>query len=306
MKHAIQAKGLVRTFGDVRAVDGLSLEVPKGKVFGYLGPNGAGKTTTLHLLLGLIPPDEGTARVLDADVATQGDRIRRQCGVLLEHDGLHERLSARDNLVFHARTYGMAKADAETRADDILHEAGWTDRAHHAAGNFSRGMKRRLGVLRAFMTDPELVFLDEPTSGFDPKTATDLRDFLRTVTRDHGTTVFLTTHNMQEAEAMCDAVAVLHEGRIVASGQPGSLRDQSPRLRLHGSGFDGKVLGALRRRKDIAGVETIDDGVVVHLVDDRPAAPIVSSLVRAGVALEGVHRVRSSLEEDFIALMEDQ
>lgn len=306
MKHAIQAKGLVRTFGDVRAVDGLNLDVPSGQVFGYLGPNGAGKTTTLHLLLGLIPPDAGEARVLDMDVATQGSKLRQRCGVLLEHDGLHERLSARDNLAFHARTYGMAKQAAESRADDILRDAGWADRAHHAAGDFSRGMKRRLGVLRAFMTDPDIVFLDEPTSGFDPKTATDLRDFLRGVTREHGTTVFLTTHNMQEAEAMCDSVAVLHQGRIVASGRPGALRDQSPRLRLHGSGFNGKVVGALRRRKDVANVEPLDDGLVVHLVDDRPAAPIVTSLVRAGVSLEGVQRVRSSLEEDFIALMEEQ
>ena len=301
---AIHARGLVRTFGEVRAVDGLDLDVKEGQVFGYLGPNGAGKTTTLHLLLGLMSPDAGRAEVFGMDVATEGGRVRRRCGVLLEHDGLYERLSARDNLVYHARIFGVPPSIARRRADDLLAGAGWSDRADHAVGDFSRGMKRRLGVLRTFMTEPDLVFLDEPTSGFDPRVAADLRDFLRTITREQGTTVFLTTHNMQEAEAMCDEVAVLSEGRVIATGRPGALRDRSPQLRVTGEGFGRKVLAALRRRKDVVGVDVADGGVLLHLAADGPAAPIVSSLVRQGVAIEGVERVRSSLEEDFLALME--
>lgn len=165
-------------------------------------------------------------------------------------------------------------------------------------------MKRRLGVLRAFLTGPELVFLDEPTSGFDPKVAADLREFLKAVTQDTGTTVFLTTHNMQEAEAMCDEVAVLRQGKVIAQGAPGSLGDRSPQLRIAGHGFDAKVLASMRRRRDVASVTTTNDGILIGLHNDVPAAPIVASLVRAGVEVEGVERIRSSLEDEFIALME--
>ncbi len=295
---------MARAFGNVHAVNGLDLDVPRGKVFGYLGPNGAGKTTTLHMLLGILPPDAGTARVLDLDVRRQGHDIRRRCGVLLEHDGIYERLSVHDNLSYHARQFGFDPSEASRRADEVLASAGWTDRAHEPAGNWSRGMKRRLGVLRAFLTGPELVFLDEPTSGFDPKVAADLREFLKAVTQDTGTTVFLTTHNMQEAEAMCDEVAVLRQGSVVAQGPPGSLAGDAPQLRIAGNGFDAKVLASLRRRREVASVVSTPDGIRLDLHDDAPAAPIVASLVRAGVAIEGVERLRSTLEDEFIALME--
>lgn len=302
--NAIEVRGLARSFGHVRAVDGLDLDVPQGKVFGYLGPNGAGKTTTLHMLLGILPADAGSAHVLGMDVRKQAIDVRRRSGVLLEHDGIYERLSARDNLVFHARQFGLAREDARHRADEMLASAGWQGRGDEPAGNWSRGMKRRLGVLRAFLTRPELVFLDEPTSGFDPKVAADLRGFLHMITRDAGTTVFLTTHNMQEAEAMCDEVAVLRAGKIVAQGPPGSLGDDAPRLHIAGNGFTATILANLRRRREISGVASATDGIDITLHDDVAAAPIVASLVRAGVAIEGVERRRSSLEDEFIALME--
>lgn len=302
---AICVRGLKRSFGAVRAVDDLHFDVTAGRVFGFLGPNGAGKTTTLHMLLGIIAPEAGHAEVLGLPVATHAQEIRRRCGVLLEHDGLYERLSARDNLVYHGRIYGLSRDDARQRGEALLAGAGWTDRGQEPVAKWSRGMKRRLAVLRAFVTEPEILFLDEPTSGFDPKAAADLRGFLRAISRERGITVFLTTHNMQEAEVMCDEVAVLREGRVVAQGRPGSLRDQAIRVRIAGSGFDGKVVQSLKRRKDVAAIEATDEGLLLHLVGDTPAAPIVAGLVRAGAAIEGVQRIRSSLEEDFIALMEN-
>lgn len=301
--NAIETQGLTRSFGKVQAIQGLDLQVPSGQVFGYLGPNGAGKTTTLHLLLGILRPDAGQGQVLGRPL-TQADQIRAQCGVLLEHDGLYERLSAEQNLRYHAQQYGFQRDQARARAMDVLERAGFAERADDPIADFSRGMKRRIAVLRAFVADPKLVFLDEPTSGFDPKVAADLRDFLRTITRESGVTVFLTTHNLQEAESMCDEVAVLRQGRIVAQGRPGGLRDHHPRIRIVGEGFTPDIMGRLRRRKTVADVQTTEEGVMLHLSEDSPAAPIVSSLVRAGVAIEGVERIRSTLEEDFIAIME--
>ncbi len=303
---AIRVRDLHKSFDNVHAVAGLNLDVRPGQVYGYLGPNGAGKTTTINLLLGLMAPDSGYAEVLGMDVSRRAHDIRRQCGVLLEHDGLYERLSVESNLTFHARQYGVAKEEAARRAATLLADAGWADRASDPAGNLSRGMKRRLAVLRAFITEPKLVFLDEPTSGFDPKVAADLRRFLTGVSREHGTTVFLTTHNMQEAEAMCDQVGVLRDGHIVAGGTPGNLRDDGPRIRIAAAGIDAPAIAALKRRKDIADVEVADDGVVLHMHRDVPAAPIVASLVRRGVAIEEVHKMKASLEDDFIAIMEAQ
>ncbi len=304
MTFAIETRGLSKSYGRVQALDGLDLQVPAGCVFGFLGPNGAGKTTTLHVLLGLLPADRGDVHVLGHDVRRHAHEVRARCGVLLEHDGLYERLSVLDNLSFHARQFGVGKRDAIARAYSLLEHTGWSERAEDPAAQLSRGMKRRLAVLRAFITNPELVFLDEPTSGFDPQVAAELREFLVRVTRETGATVFLTTHNMKEAEAMCDQVAVVRAGRAVAAGTPGQLRSAGPRIRIIAEGIQGRALAALRRRKEIADISAEQDGILLHLHNDAPAAPIVASLVRNGIAIEGVERVRASLEDEFLSLME--
>ncbi len=304
MSAAIEASGVHKSYASVRALAGLDLCVPAGRVFGFLGPNGAGKTTTIHLLLGLFKPDQGSIYVLGHDVARDAREVRRRCGVLLEHDGLYERLSVLDNLVFHGRQFGLTRAAAQARAWGVLEQTGWSDRADHPAATLSRGMKRRLAVMRAFLTEPQLVFLDEPTSGLDPHVASELRDFLVDFTRRTHATVFLTTHNMREAETMCDEVAVVRDGVAVAAGAPGRLRQATPSIRITAPGIDGKAITALRRRKEIAEVSMEQDGVLVHLNSPAPAAPIVASLVRRGVPIEGVEKIRSTLEDDFIALME--
>jgi ABC-2 type transport system ATP-binding protein len=302
--NAIEADGLSRRFGAIEALSDLHLRVPARSIFGYLGPNGAGKTTTLHLLLGIVEPTAGTARVAGFDVRREPTQVRRRCGALLEFNGLYERLSARENLELQARMHGLSRQERDGRIRELLEQIGLWDRRDDALGTWSRGMKQRLAIVRTLLHRPEVVFLDEPTAGFDPQAAVALRDELRQLARSEGMTVFLTTHNLHEAEAVCDQVAVVRKGRLLAVGRPGSLLgDAAPVLEVHGGPFPAKLLAALRRRKDVAAAELRDKVLRLELTPEATAAPIVEALVAGGVGIEELRRVRSTLEDDFLALV---
>ncbi|MEA3137389.1 MAG: type transport system ATP-binding protein [Thermoplasmata archaeon] len=302
---AIEADDLTRHFGGVRAVDGLRLRVRSGTVFGFLGPNGAGKTTTLHLLLGLLRPTRGTAIVAGEDVAARPDAVRRRCGALLEHNGLYERLTAHDNLEFAARAHGLAKAERDQRIRAVLEGMGLWDRRKDRLGTWSRGMKQRLAIGRALLHRPTVLFLDEPTAGFDPQAAAQLRQEMRALVRSAGTTVFLNTHNLHEAEELCDEVAVLRQGRVVAQGRPDALRGNvAPTLEVRGAGFTAPIVAKLRKRKEVAACAAEDGRLLITLSGDHPGAPLVRLLVESGARVEEVVRPRSSLEESFLAILE--
>ena len=229
MTLAIQTRALARSFGDRCAVKDLNIEVPRGSIFGFLGPNGAGKTTTIRLLLGLMEPSSGGASVLGNDIKTEGARIRAASGALLEHTGLYDRLSAYENLAFYARVYGLDGARREKRIDELLASAGLRDRKRERVRGWSRGMRQKLAIARALLHAPELVFLDEPTAGLDVIAAIELRQQIKSLVRERNTTVFLTTHNMQEAEELCDRIAVIREGQELAEGTPQELRGSKER-----------------------------------------------------------------------------
>lgn len=303
---AIQTRGLTHDYGGLRAVDHLELEIPQGSVYALLGPNGAGKTTTLHLLLGLLRPSAGQAMVAGADPATQGTLVRSRCGALLEHAGLYERLTAQQNLRFFGRLNGMAEADLGPRIQASLTDLGLWDRRDEPVGTWSRGMKQRLAIARAMLHRPQVLFLDEPTAGFDPAAAAHLRDQLRTMARQEGLTVVLTTHNLHEAQELCDAVAVIRKGRLLAAGPPTSLRGpRLPVVEVTGSGITAKVLAALRRNATVAAVDEPAAGRLrITLHAGSRAAPIVRALVDAGVDVEEVRPVHASLEEDVLAILE--
>jgi len=225
-KMVIRTSALTRDFKAVRAVDGLTFQVPSGIVFGFLGPNGSGKTTTIRMLLGIVEPTSGTARVLDFDTATQADEIRLRCGALLEHAGLYEKLSSEDNLELHGRICRMPEGERRTRIKELLGAFGLWDRRKDSAGTWSRGMMQKLAIARAMLHRPELVFLDEPTAGLDPVAAVELREQITGLALHEGVTVFLTTHNLAEAEKLCSRVAVIRQGRLLAEGRPDELRAQ--------------------------------------------------------------------------------
>jgi len=218
---AIEVQNLTRDYNGLRAVDCISFEVEPGEIFGFLGPNGAGKTTTIKMLTGQLRPTSGRARVMGCDVVEERQRLTPQIGVVFEHQNVYERLSARDNLLFAARLYGVNRR----RVDEMLDRVGLADRAKGKVAKFSNGMKQRLLIARALLHQPKVLFLDEPTRGLDPHVARDIRSFVAELARQ-GVTVFLTTHYMEEADQLSGRVALLDQGKIVALDTPRQLKKE--------------------------------------------------------------------------------
>jgi ABC-2 type transport system ATP-binding protein len=305
-EFAIRADSVTRDFGPVRALDALSLEIPKGIVFGFLGPNGAGKTTAIRVFLGLIEPSAGRAEVLGLDTRRDGAAIRTRCGALLEHPGLHERLSANDNLEFYGRAWHVPRRVRQERIRELLTRFGLWERRDDPVGRWSRGMKQKLSVARAVLHRPDLVFLDEPTSGLDPVATAGLREDLAALAAHEGVTVFLTTHNLNEAERLCAQVGVIRGGRLLAVGSPESLRarQDSGRVDIIARGLTSDVVAALRARTDVVASLTVKDGrLSVSLTSGASPAPIVALLVQHDVEVEEVRRARATLEDAFLDLM---
>jgi len=222
----IQVSSLSRSFGEKNAVDQITLDVQAGEIFGFLGHNGAGKTTTVRLLNGVLEPTSGEARVLGLDPQTEGPALRAQTGVLTETLSLDERLTARDNLSIYADLYNFPRAEVAGRVISLLSEFELADRADDKVGGYSKGMKQRLALARALLHKPEVLFLDEPTSGLDPVAARHVHDLVENLARREGCTVFLCTHNLVEAQKLCDRVAVMEHGQLVALGTPSDLTRQ--------------------------------------------------------------------------------
>ena len=227
MENIVEVNGLERVFGQNHAVDGVTFHVKQGEVFGLLGPNGAGKTTTVRLLNGILPPSGGTARVFGLDPSIDGQRIRVQTGVLTETPALYERLSARENLEFFGTLAGIPAEKLSQRVLDILEFFGLQDRVNDKVETYSKGMKQRLALARALVHEPPLLFLDEPTSGLDPEAAQQVNELIASLSQRSGQTILLATHNLLEAQRLCDRVAVMNKGRILAMG---SLKELTRKL----------------------------------------------------------------------------
>jgi ABC-2 type transport system ATP-binding protein len=306
--YAIRTDNLARDFGTVRAVDRLTLEVPKGMIFGFIGPNGAGKTTTIRLLLGLLEPTVGRAEVLGFDTQTQADEIRCLTGALLEHSGLYERLSAEDNLEFYGRIWHMPADVRQARIKELLTHLGLWERRKETVGTWSRGMKQKLAVARVLLHHPRLIFFDEPTAGLDPIAAAALREDLAAITAHEGVTVFLTTHNLAEAEKLCQMVGVIRQGQLLAVGSPDELsaKQKVPQVEILGRGFSEDVVASLRTRTEVINVEPKDGCLLIDVPNAVDTAPLVSLMVGAGAEVEEVRRSKTSLEEVFLTLMEEE
>lgn len=306
--NAIQTNQLSRSFGTLKAVDRLTLEVQRGTVFGFLGPNGSGKTTTIHLLLGLLDADEGQARVLGFDVRKQADEIRTRSGALLEHHGLYERLSASDNLDYYGRIWHMPSAERKARIRELLEPLGLYERRNEPIGRWSRGMKQKLAVARTLMHRPELVILDEPTAGLDPVASAALREDLELLASREGVTIFLTTHNLAEAEKLCNQVGVINHGQLLALGSPMDLRSRTsaPRLHVTGQGFSSQVIDGLRENALVSRVQQHNGQAVLDLNDMTRSHEIVAQLVGADVQIDEVHKEKADLEDVFLRLVEEE
>jgi|SRR5271157_115429 len=222
---AIAIEGLTKDYGDVRAVDGLTLSIPEAEVFGLLGPNGSGKTTTINCLTGLLRPTSGTIKVNGFDVRTHQREAREVMGVSPQETAIYPYLSGKENVSLFGELYSVPKATLRPRVDQVLEKVGLLEDAGRRVGKYSGGMKRRVSIAMALVTDPKIVLLDEPTVGMDPQARRAVWDFILDL-RDRGKTVVLTTHYMEEAEELCDQVAIIDHGKLIALGSPGDLKSK--------------------------------------------------------------------------------
>jgi ABC-2 type transport system ATP-binding protein len=304
----IHAENLCRSFGTIRAVDDLSMDVPAGIVFGFLGPNGAGKTTTIHLLLGLLEPTQGKARVMGFDTRSQADEIRNRSGALLEFSGLYERMSAEDNLDLYGRIYRMSGPERKARTKELLTHLDLWDRRREKVGNWSRGMKQKIAIARALFHRPPLVFLDEPTAGLDPIAAAALHVDLTSLVANEGVTVFLNTHNLAEAEKLCAQVGVIRNGKLIAIGNPDELRSRNSlhKIEIIGSGFTEEALTLVQARPEVKQAEIQNGRLLIELNGGNIIGPLVTLIVKSGAEIEDISRGGESLENLFLTLMQEE
>ncbi len=303
---AIETVDLTRSFSSGLALDGLTLSVAPGEVLALLGPNGAGKTTTVRLLNGVLNPDRGRCTVLGLDPVTDGNELRRLTGVLTEHAGLDERLTARENLVITGRIRGMGAAAAGARADEMLERFEMADRSSDLVQGFSTGQRKRLALARALLHDPEVLFLDEPTSGLDPAATRDVIELIGSLATEHGRTIVLCTHFLGEAGRLAHRMAVLHRGRLHAVGRPDEIAaDLWSGLEVDldiGGPADEAVLGALRSHQGVLDATPAPAGALLRVAEREVLPRLVALLVERGVPVYGSTPRPPTLEDVYFAV----
>ena len=294
---AIEVDGLVKTYGEVAAVRGVSFSVARGEVFGFLGPNGAGKSTTINMLCTLARPTSGTARVDGFDVVRERDDVRRHIGLVFQDPTLDGQLTATQNLRLHAELYDIDPGVIPARMDQMLAMVDLSDRRDQPVMTFSGGMKRRLEIARGLMHSPRVLFLDEPTIGLDPQTRSAIWRYIRALQEREGTTIFMTTHYMDEAE-FCDRIAIMDRGEIVALDTPEALKASVGADRVVvGTEDDDAALAALRDRFGIEA--TIAEGAVTFHVENGQAF-VPRLFVELGVGITSVAVSRPTLDDVFM------
>jgi len=302
---AIEATGLVKSFGDQRAVDGVDLAVPTGTVYGVLGPNGAGKTTTIKMLATLLAPNAGSARVLGHDIVREADAVRGVVSLTGQLASVDEDLTGRENLILLARLLGFGRQRAQRRADELLEAFGLTDAAGRLVKHYSGGMRRRLDIAASIVVTPQLLFLDEPTTGLDPRSRNQVWEIVRML-RAEGTTILLCTQYLEEADQLAEGIAVIDRGRVIAEGTPAQLKASvgggalhvrllEPAERERAHGLLAARLGSATREADPAALSAA-------CADAEQAAAAVAELARSGVQIAGFSLGQPSLDEVFLAL----
>ena len=306
----IQVDNLTKRYGPVEAIRDVSFTVDKGRVVGFLGPNGAGKSTTMKILSCFMPASGGTAKVAGYDVFSQSMEVRRRIGYLPENAPLYSDLSVASYLDFVAEIKGVGRTARRGRVADVMDRCFITDMQNRLIGKLSKGYRQRVGLAQALLGDPEVLILDEPTIGLDPKQITEIRSLIRSLAGQH--TVILSTHILPEVSMVCDGVIIINRGRIVAQGTESDLVQQAfptARIEVRMAGAAGDVAGSLRALPGVVGVEPLAsrDGAVGFLVEsarDRDVRPALVRLITGnGWALQELHQVGMSLEEVFIRVV---
>jgi len=302
---AIEATGLVKVFGETRAVDGVDLAVRSGSVYGVLGPNGAGKTTTIRMLATLLRPDGGSARVLGHDIVSEADAVRSAVSLTGQLASVDEDLTGRENLILIGRLLGLKRPAAKARATELLEAFGLAEAAGRLVKNYSGGMRRRLDLAASIVVTPELMFLDEPTTGLDPRSRNQVWDIIRVLVAE-GTTILLCTQYLEEADQLADGIAVIDHGKVIAEGTPGQLKASVGSGALHVRLLDPEQRPAAKQvlERELGAVTLEADSAALSATCSEPdrAAEAVAELSRAGVRIADFSLGQPSLDEVFLAL----
>ena len=302
---AVEATGLVKAFGETRAVDGVHLAVQSGSVYGVLGPNGAGKTTTIRMLATLLRPDAGSARVLGHDIVKQSDAVRAAVSLTGQLASVDEDLTGRENLILIGRLLGLKRGAAKARADELLEAFGLVDASARLVKKYSGGMRRRLDIAASIVVTPRLMFLDEPTNGLDPRSRNQVWDIIRLLVAD-GTTILLCTQYLEEADQLADGIAVIDHGKVIAEGTPGqpkaSVGTGALHVRLLDPGQRPEAEQILSRRLGALHLEPDPAALSAQCSDADRGAEAVVDLTRSGVRIADFSLGQPSLDEVFLAL----
>jgi ABC-2 type transport system ATP-binding protein len=303
---AIEAEGLVKVFGETRAVDGIDLAVPAGTVYGVLGPNGAGKTTAIRMLATLLPPDGGSARVLGHDIRREAAAVRGRVALTGQFASVDEDLSGAENLALLARLLGYDRAGARARAEELLAAFDLADAAKRQVKTYSGGMRRRLDIAASIVVTPDLIFLDEPTTGLDPRSRNQVWDIVRTLVAA-GTTVLLTTQYLDEADQLADRIAVIDRGKVIAEGTSGELKasvgEGALHVRLRDPDRRPEAERVLARVLDApVRLESDPAALSARVTDPEPVARALAELSRDGIPVAHFALGQPSLDEVFLAL----
>jgi daunorubicin/doxorubicin transport system ATP-binding protein len=302
---AIEATGLVKSFGETRAVDGVDLAVRRGSVYGVLGPNGAGKTTTIRMLATLIRPDAGSARVLGHDIVAEANAVRGAVSLTGQLASVDEDLTGRENLILLARLLGLKRQAAKARATELLEAFGLAEAAGKLVKNYSGGMRRRLDIAASIVVTPELMFLDEPTTGLDPRSRNQVWDIIRALVSE-GTTILLCTQYLEEADQLAEGIAVIDHGKVIAEGTPGQLKASVGSGALHVRLLDPAQRPEAERvlRAELGAITLEPDPAALSAscADADLGARAVAELARSGVRIADFSLGQPSLDEVFLAL----
>lgn len=299
----IVTEELTKSFGDLLAVNRLTLSVDQGEVFGLLGPNGAGKTTAVRMLAALLAPSGGSAEIAGFQIGREDQEIRRKIGLLPEAPGLYDGLTAEQNLAFYGSMYGVENIDSQIQR--YLELLGLWNRRFEPVGTFSKGMRQKLAIARALLHEPEVLFLDEPTSGLDPQASRLVRDFIAGL-KGEGRTIILCTHNLEEADRLCDRVAVLN-GHLLALDAPGVLRRKlfGRKVVFHLSEMKLDYVKALERHDFVSDIQLVENKILASIENPEKNNPIlIQALVENGAEIQFVGELRRRLEDVYLELME--
>ncbi|HDM25637.1 MAG TPA: ATP-binding cassette domain-containing protein [Thermoplasmatales archaeon] len=298
----IETENLTRKFNGLVAVDNVNFEVEEGEIFGFLGPNGAGKTTTIKMLITLLRPTSGTAKVVGFDIIKERNRVRECIGVVFQEPALDTELTGKENLDFHARMYGLSRAEREKRIVDVLQLVDLTDKADVLVKNYSGGMKRRLEIARGLMHYPKVLFLDEPTLGLDTQTRNAIWSYIKRLNKEEGTTIFLTTHYMEEADYLSDRAAIIDHGKLLVVDKPEELKNKVGKdlINLKCSNIDS-LKKILEKEEWVENIKIVDSSLFLSVRHGEEKIPNIIEIAQStNIKITSIELHKPTLDDVFL------